>query len=289
MINFENLRFEKIIPILEKELYQKNTIHLSSNNLDIKAWSDLASLLFCKITQINTNENELTLTLEKINTKQSFHTKNDIETKYGKDSIFSSIDKMNQPAFLHYYKEALKNVKIEKRINILNLGINSGEEFELIKNLSTTFTNQNLTGIDYCSSAIEVAREKFSNHSNLAFHVADINNLKELDLKKFDLIITIGTLQSTSLNFKTTFMDIIQNYLEKDGAIILGFPNCRWYDGQMIYGAKAPNYSFSEMSILYNDVIFCKKYLQQKKFRVTITGKEYIFLTATSIRKLKDI
>ncbi|HFU76417.1 MAG TPA: methyltransferase, partial [Arcobacter sp.] len=129
MINFENLRFEKIIPILEKELYQKNTIHLSSNNLDIKAWSDLASLLFCKITQINTNENELTLTLEKINTKQSFHTKNDIETKYGKDSIFSSIDKMNQPAFLHYYKEALKNVKIEKRINILNLGINSGEEF----------------------------------------------------------------------------------------------------------------------------------------------------------------
>jgi hypothetical protein len=80
-------------------------------------------------------------------------------------------------------------------------------------------------------------------------------------------------------------MDIIQNYLEKDGALIMGFPNCRWYDGQMIYGASAPNYNFSEMSILYNDVIFCKKYLQQKKFRVTLTGKEYIFLTATSIRK----
>ncbi|MEA2019584.1 MAG: methyltransferase, partial [Campylobacterota bacterium] len=40
-----------------------------------------------------------------------------------------------------------------------------------------------------------------------------------------------------------------------------------------------------EMSNLYKDVNFCKKYLQQKKFRVTITGKDYIFLTATSIRK----
>ena len=28
-----------------------------------------------------------------------------------------------------------------------------------------------------------------------------------------------------------------------------------------------------------------KKYLQQKKFRVTVTGKDYIFMTATSIRK----
>ena len=78
---------------------------------------------------------------------------------------------------------------------------------------------------------------------------------------------------------------LIQNQLEKQGAIILGFPNCRWIDGDMVYGAKAPNYNFSEMSILYNDVIFCKKYLQQKKFRVTITGKDYIFLTGTSIRK----
>ena len=67
--------------------------------------------------------------------------------------------------------------------------------------------------------------------------------------------------------------------------MILGFPNCRWIDGEMIYGAKAKNYAFPEMSLLYKDVHFCKKYLQQKKFRVTVTGKNYIFLTATSIRK----
>jgi hypothetical protein len=78
-------------------------------------------------------------------------------------------------------------------------------------------------------------------------------------------------------------MDVVQNRLKRDGAMILGFPNCRWIDGEMIYGAMMKNYSFSEMSNLYKDVNFAKKYLQQKKFRVTITGKDYIFVTATSI------
>jgi hypothetical protein len=78
-------------------------------------------------------------------------------------------------------------------------------------------------------------------------------------------------------------MSIYQNHLENGGAIILGFPNCRWIDGEMIYGAKAPNYSFSELSLVLKDIHFCKKYLQQKKYRVVITGKDYLFLSARKI------
>jgi len=100
---------------------------------------------------------------------------------------------------------------------------------------------------------------------------------------KFDVIISIGTLQSSTINFKPFFMDLVQNYLEKNSAIILGFPNSRWIGGEMVYGAKAPNYVMSEMSLVLNDIIFAKKYLQQHKYRVTITGKEYLFLTATKI------
>ncbi len=184
---------------------------------------------------------------------------------------------------MHYLK-ALENVKVDNRIRILNLGINSGEEFDVIKKYSKNFNNLELVGVDYCSSAIAQAKDNFNN-KNITFLEGDINKLEELNLGTFDLIITIGTLQSSNIDFNKTFMNIVQNYLKKDGAIILGFPNCRWVDGEMIYGAKARNYNFSEMSILYKDVNFCKKYLQQKKFRVTITGKDYIFLTATSIIK----
>jgi hypothetical protein len=118
---------------------------------------------------------------------------------------------------------------------------------------------------------------------NANFYVADINRLKELKLNRANLIISIGTLQSPSINYKPFLMQLVQEHLSSDGALILGFPNSRWIDNQLIYGAKAPNYPYSEMSLLFNDIIFAKKYLQQKKFRVTITGREYLFLTATKI------
>jgi hypothetical protein len=139
-----------------------------------------------------------------------------------------------------------------------------------------------LVGVDHSKSAIHYAKSCFP-EENVTLYAHDINDLERLKLGKFDLLISIGTLQSPGINFKPFLMSLVQNYLEKDAALILGFPNSRWIGGEMIYGAKAPNYAMSEMSLLFNDVIFCKKYLQQHKYRVTLTGKQYIFLTATKI------
>lgn len=255
-----------------------------------KAWIDFAELLQCKMLTplVSTCQpsNFVTIRFQKLNLEDSFHKSLEIhEQKYGANSLFSQIHKNEEPAFVLHYQRALKNVTINKRLRVLNLGINSGDEFEVIQKYATNFKNMELIGIDYSDSAIEEARQKFSACGNIKFIVHNINDLKSLNLGTFDLIISIGTLQSSNLEFNPLFMNIVQNYLSKDGAMILGFPNCRWMDGEMIYGAKAKHYPFSEMSNLYKDAIFCKKYLQQKKFRVTLTGKEYVFLTATSIRK----
>ncbi len=308
MLKFTKHTMLEILNILKKELSTQNTVTfqvLNPDNYnnkaigenikildkvyifrDYKSWLDLAEKLFSKmLTPIRVDEDIVQLTFQKLNLNDSFHNdEQDIE-KYGSKSLFSKINKNEEPEIFYTYLQALKNVKVEKRVKILNLGVNSGEEFELIKEYCENFKDLELVGIDYSQSAIETAKEKFKDDKNTKFFVHDINSLDELSLGTFDLIITIGTLQSCNSNFKELFMKIIQNYLKKDGSIILGFPNCRWLEGKPIYGAKAPNYGFSEMSILYNDVVFCKKYLQQKKFRVTITGKYYIFLTATSIRK----
>ncbi|QOG12256.1 class I SAM-dependent methyltransferase [Arcobacter sp. FWKO B] len=250
-----------------------------------KSWTDLAELLFCKmLTPTINSKNSVIIRFQKLDISDSFHKSTLAQKeKYGINSEFFSINKNEEPAFLAHYLKALKNVDISSKKRILNLGINSGDEFEVIKNLTVT-NDKEFVGIDFCPSAIETARDRFK-EENFTFYNHDINELDSLNLGKFDLIITIGTLQSSGLNFKVIFMSLIQNYLETDGAIILGFPNCRWMGKEMIYGAKAPNYSFSEMTLLYKDVYFCKKYLQQKKFRVTLTGKNYVFLTATSIRK----
>lgn len=284
------IEFEVLSPDYADSIYSGNILQIN----DIlylyhgyKAWSDLAHLLKCRMLTPLIKENHLVvIRYQKLNADTSFHTETtDVESKYGLDSIFSQIHKMEEPAFVHYYKQALSNVHINKRLRILNLGVNSGDEFEFIQEYASNFKNLELIGVDYCSSAIKNAKEKFSNAQNISFYTHDINDLDTLNLGRFDLIISIGTLQSSNLEFNPLFMSIVQKQLKKDGAIILGFPNCRWLDGEMIYGARAKHYAFSEMSLVYKDAIFCKKYLQQKKFRVTITGKDYIFLTATSIRK----
>lgn len=283
------LEMEVLNPDIASSKYAGNVITIADTQYiyrGYKSWVDLSEILFCKmLTPQYIDEQTIKIRLKKLNTLDSFHISGvSKEEKYGIDSIFSNIHKNEEPAFLAPYLKALKNVDVNKRLRILNLGINSGDEFDIIKKYASNFKNLELVGIDYSESAINQAKEKLQD-DNVSFLVHDINDLETLKLEKFDLIISVGTLQSTSIDFKLVFMSLIQNYLNKEGALILGFPNCRWMDGEMIYGAKAKNYSFSEMSLLYKDVYFCKKYLQQKKFRVTLTGKNYIFLTATSIRK----
>ena len=284
-----SVSFEVLDPDLG-EGYAGNLITIEDKSYTYrgyKTWVDLAELLMCKmLTPKESSYPLVTLSFQKLETQNSFHldTQSPKEEKYGAESHFFQINKMEEPAFLYYYNQALTNVNIESRSCILNLGINRGDEFEVIKNRLDTNKYQNIefVGIDHSITVIEYAKTLFS-EKNIQFYAEDINNLDSLNLGKFDLLISIGTLQSPSINFKPFFMSLVQNYLEKNAAIILGFPNSRWVGGEMIYGAKAPNYAMSEMSLLYNDVIFCKKYLQQHKYRVTLTGKQYVFLTATKI------
>jgi len=286
----EIVEFKVLNPDFCSSTYAGNIVLINDEEYlyrGYKTWVDLAQALHCKmLTPTVSSSNTVVIRYEKLNADDSFHKSIvDKEEKYGAKSIFSEIHKNEESAFITHYLKALQNVDINKRIRVLNLGVNSGDEFEVIQKYATNFINLELVGIDYCPSAINAAKDKFKEFKNISFYTHDINDLESLNLGKFDLIISIGTLQSSNLEFNPLFMSVVQNQLKRDGAMILGFPNCRWVDGEMIYGARVKNYPFSEMGLVYKDVIFCKKYLQQKKFRVIITGKDYIFVTATSIRK----
>lgn len=284
----DTLIFETLNPDIGRGHYAGEVITIDGTDYlyrSYKAWSDLGELLFCRmLTPKSVSEHTVAITYEKLDLSDSFHASEAKEEKYGTASRFAAIRKNEEPAFLSAYLRALRSVKVGEKKRILNLGINTGDEFDLIRQILSIeeYKNLSLVGIDFSESAISVARERFS-EGNATFYVHDINDLASLNLGRFDLIITIGTLQSSTLEFKSLFASLVQEYLTKEGAIILGFPNCRWMGGEMIYGAKAPNYPYSEMSILIKDIYYCKKYLQQKKFRATVTGKDYLFLTGTKI------
>lgn len=242
---------------------------------------DLAQLHAMRFLTPTCHDSIVTLHLQKLDTERSFHKQEDSKEKYGASSEFFTINKNEKFSFLYHYQKALQFCGIKRKKRVLNLGINRADEFDVIVQMLGTDASREIefVGIDYCASAIKVAKERFS-AENFSFYAHDIKELLALELGKFDLIVSIGTLQSSNLNFNETLMYIYQNFLADDGTMILGFPNCRWVDGEMLYGAKAPNYSFSEMSLLIKDIHFCKKYLQQKKYRVVVSGKDYIFLSA---------
>jgi hypothetical protein len=283
--SLEILDFFKQLRLDAKQTLEVKFLKSDIERLGYSFLVDLAQLFFMKISSVEPVTDTVLVKFYKLDEKSSFHKTDDKSSeKYGVGSEFFSINKSEQISFLYHYIQSLEFVDIKQKTNILNLGINKADEFAIIKNIldAQNFKTKHFVGIDYSSSAIEFAKKTMPDN-NIKFICHDINKLDEVIKKEFDLIISIGTLQSSNLNFNKTFMDIYQKYLIKGGAMILGFPNCRWVDAQMIYGAKVPNYNFSEMGLVLKDIHFCKKYLQQKGYRVVITGKDYLFLSARKI------
>lgn len=250
----------------------------------LRSWLDLATNLNCRMLMpVQASEETVILRFQSLRT-DSFHqdSPQDRSEKYGVDSRFFAINKNEEPAFLSAYLHALELANIGTKKRVLNLGVNRGDEFSLIQELlpEKRFKAIEFVGIDHSTSAIEAAKGRFST-PNMHFYSHDINRLDDLELGRFDLIISIGTLQSPGINYKPFLMELVQNHLSDEGALILGFPNSRWIDGEMVYGAKMRNFRESDLSLLLGDIDYAKRYLQQKKFSLRISGKEYVFLTAT--------
>ncbi|WP_456428533.1 class I SAM-dependent methyltransferase [Nitratifractor sp.] len=243
-----------------------------------RAWNDLAAQLGCRLlTPERHDAQRLLLRIEKLRHENSFHREKQSE-KYDPKSTFARIRKNEEPAFYLPYLRSLHRLGVESRERILALGPNRGDELEPI--FASGFRGE-ILGIDLSAPALREAQTRFG--SRLRTCVQDLNRLAELPPERFDLILSIGTLQSPAIELKPLIMHLVQQRLSSDGAILLGWPNARWQEGELIYGARPRHYSFSELSLVIKDLFWIKKYLQQHKFRVVITGREYLFLEATKI------
>lgn len=243
-----------------------------------RAWNDLAAQLGCRLlTPERHDEQRLLLRIEKLRYEGSFHREKQSE-KYDPESTFARIRKNEEPAFYLPYLRALHRLGVQSRERILALGPNRGDELEPI--FASGFRGE-ILGIDLSAAALQEAQTRFG--SRLRTRIHDLNRLNELPPERFDLILSIGTLQSPGIELKPLMMHLVQERLNPDGAILLGWPNARWQDGELTYGARPRHYSFSELSLVIKDLFWIKKYLQQHRYRVVITGREYLFLEATRI------
>jgi hypothetical protein len=275
--------FEVIDPDVSNE-FSGTLISISGEKYvyrPFKVWVDLAEILHCRImTPKNSEKNRILIRYKPLNMNKSWHNNSGVHIteRYGDESDFSKIFKFEEPYFLNDYLRAIKEVRVEAGMNVLDLGINRGDEFcifsETFPEISKTIT---FTGIDHCKSALKTAAKRMP-CDNHRFINEDITKLESLNLQKQDIVISIGTLQSPEIDGKSVFRYIIQNLIRPEGSVILGFPNSRYIDCEVVYGAKTKNYTESNLNLLIKDISFYKKYLQQHGYKVLTFGKYYVFL-----------
>ena len=243
----------------------------------LRVWLELAERLGCRLHVPLPEGFFVKLTLSKLADTSWHQNKLGPET-YGEASAFSRVQKLEEPTFLLDYIGALERVALTPRGRVLSLGVGRGDELGPFRTLFEGY-NLSFTGVDQSASALNLARERFLG-DRYSFIQADLNALGEQGLGHFDLIVSVATFQSPGVQGHTLIRQLVQHYLTERGSLILALPNCRYRGGEVRYGAKLKNFAEPDLSLVVKDLAFYRKYLQQHRFKVFLTGKYYLFLTA---------
>lgn len=248
-------------------------------------WVDLAEILHCRLlTPKAAKAPWVELGFEPLRaTKANKAPQGAVQERYGEQSEFFAIQKLEEPCFLDDLRRAYARVNAPARRRVLDLGVHRGDELvPLLPHWSgPDCQDHELVGVDHCPSAIQAAKARFQD-PRLAFVCDDIKNYQNWQGPAFDLIVSIGTLQCRELQGQAIFPPLLRQHLAKDGAVILGFPYLRYVDGEIRQGGQMRNYSEAEHALVFKDLLYYRKLLQRRATQVTITGRYYLFLTAWS-------
>jgi SAM-dependent methyltransferase len=200
----------------------------------------------------------------------------DATERYGAAAPFARISRAEDPGVLVDLDDALDRIPLPAAPRILDLGCNTGELLALLVALRPALAAAELVGVDHSASALAAAAERLPRGRWLQ---ADLAAALPRELGRFDLVVAWATLQSGALDDRALLRAVVQDHLAPDGSVLLGVPNCRYLDGETLHGARMKNFRQPELGLLFKDVAFYRKYLQQHRRRVFVTGRDYILVT----------
>lgn len=207
--------------------------------------------------------------------------------RYGAGSGYARISKAEEPGFVLDLAEALERCRLPQGARVLDLGVNDGDELALLMALCPPLGSARFVGVDHSASALAAAGARFAHlpAERMRLLRADLGELGEGDplrLGRFELVISLGTLQSPGVDDRALLRRVVQDHLTPGGAVLLGVPNCRYLDGELSHGARMKNFRQPELGLVIKDVAFYRKYLQQHDRQVFVTGNHTVLVTAVA-------
>lgn len=159
---------------------------------------------------------------------------------------------------------------------MLALGVNAGRELGA---LALAFSERafEVVGVDRDVTALATAASRYP---AAAFLALDVNALPAPDLGRFDLVLALSLLQSPAVRQDVVLAALRRHHLTPGGGLVLGFPNARYRDGLLSYGARLRNFARPDLSLLAADVTQARRGLQKQGFKVFVTGKYEVLVTA---------
>jgi hypothetical protein len=253
----------------------------------LRVWVDLAERLGLRLlTPRPATPPYIELRLERLDPAADWHTAPvpDPREKYGADSPFARISKLEDPDFILDVADALERIRLAPTARVLELGVNRGDALALLSKLVPGLAERGeLVGLDHCSSALAQAQARFPGARFLTADLADLAGLAALDLGRFDLVMVHDTLQSSGLDDRALLRHLVQQRLNPRGSVLLGVANCRYLDGEVVHGARMKNFRQPELGTVIKDVAFYRKYLQQHARKVFVTGRHELLITAVPL------
>lgn len=185
------------------------------------------------------------------------------------------VNKLEDATFLITFIEALRRVNPPHNGRVLALGVNAGHELDALRIAFPERTFE-VVGVDLSAKALAVAQKR---HPNGRFLTQDIAALPA-ELGQFDLVLALSILQSPGVAQDVLLANLRKKHLTAGGGLVLGFPNARYRDGYLSYGARMRNFARPDFSLLMADVTNARRGLQKHGFKVFVTGKYEVLVTA---------
>ncbi|GGK27928.1 methyltransferase type 12 [Deinococcus malanensis] len=235
-------------------------------------WTDLADLLGAHLlTPERAGEG-----LVRVRLRAQAHSADPDAAGYGAQGDWARVDKLEDPVFLFTLVEALRRAGPPQGGRVLSLGVNAGRELDALA-LAFPARSFDVHGVDLDASALVAARQR---HPDMMVHELDVTTLPQSSLGRFDLVLALSLLQSPGIRQDVLLSALWRHHLTPAGGLVLGYPNARYRDGTLSYGARVRNYRRPDLSLMAADVTDARRRLQRQGFKVFVTGKYEVLVTA---------
>jgi len=124
------------------------------------------------------------------------------------------------PTYLYYLQEIIAKMgHMERGMKVLDAGCGDGR---LIYELRNRGCSAQLTGVDYSERAIQFARIY---NPGIDFRLADLTKSDSLPNEKFDVVVSVETLEHIEPSQLTTVIEILMSRVRSGGTLVVTVPH----------------------------------------------------------------